>query len=155
MKRVCYIVKRICKNMRESAANRLTLPPIANSIPAVLSSARRARLPVMLKPVLLQCVATAIAVLLAGVVAGGAAALSAGLAGLACVLPNGLFAWTLRQMAHPSVAVFVMGELLKLMVVTALLVLFWRLMPSPHAGGALTGLLFALQANFLGLLTRT
>ena len=109
----------------------------------------------MLKPVLLQCVATVIAVLLAGAVAGGAAALSAGLAGLACVLPNGLFAWTLRQMAHPSVAVLVMGELHKLMVVTALLVLFWRLLPSPHAGGALTGLLFALQANFLGLLTRT
>lgn len=109
----------------------------------------------MLKLILLQCMATAIAALLAGAVAGGAAALSAGLAGLACVLPNGLFAWTLHQMPRPSVAVFIVGELFKLLLAVLLLMLFWRLVPSPHAGGALTGLLFALQANFFGLLTRT
>lgn len=108
----------------------------------------------MFKPVLLQCMATAIAAVLAGAVAGGAAALSAGFAGLACALPNGVFAWLLRHAVQPSVALFVIGELLKLLVVAGLLAGFWLEAAEPRAGWMLLGMLFALQANFFGLLTR-
>lgn len=81
----------------------------------------------MFRLVLLQVVATAIVSLLALLIAGPAAALSAALGGAACFVPNALFALRLtaaaRRPGGPGVATFFVGEFLKVGSTVALLAL--------------------------------
>jgi ATP synthase protein I len=81
----------------------------------------------MFRVVLLQGIAALLVVLVAGAVAGQAAALSALAGGLACVVPNGLFALRLAAAARrpqgTSVATFFVGEVLKVASTVALLAL--------------------------------
>ncbi len=81
--------------------------------------------------VLLQALMTLVIAALAAAVAGSHAALSALLGGLACVVPNGLFAWRLawdaRRPGGATVQGFVVGEFVKLVATVAILFAAGRL----------------------------
>ncbi len=81
----------------------------------------------MFRIVLLQAFATVVVAMIAGLWAGGHAALSALLGGAACFVPNGLFALRLalsaRRPQGASVAAFFVGEFVKLGSTIALLAL--------------------------------
>lgn len=81
----------------------------------------------MFRVVLLQCVAALLATLVAWAMGGPAAAWSALAGGVACVLPNGLFALRLAAAARrpqgTSAATFFVGEFLKVTSTVALLAL--------------------------------
>jgi ATP synthase protein I len=81
----------------------------------------------MFRLVLLQVLATALVSVLAAFVAGPAAALSAALGGMACFVPNGLFALRLalssRRPGGPGAATFFVSELVKVGATVALLAL--------------------------------
>ena len=113
----------------------------------------------MLKAVILQVVATLIAVLLAGALFGVPGAISAAGAGVACVLPSWLFDMRLSAMARrtgtASVTAFVAGEFIKVASIVGLLVLVWAVYPDLHWGGMLIGLILALKANLFAFLVKT
>jgi len=79
----------------------------------------------MFRLVGLQILATAIVALLAGLIGGVPAAVSAALGGAAVCLPNGLFALRLAASARggANVATFFVGEFVKLGSTVALLAL--------------------------------
>lgn len=81
----------------------------------------------MFRLILLQGIAALLVALIAWAVGGEAAALSALAGGLACVVPNGLFALRLAAAARrpqgTSVATFFVGEFLKVASTVALLAL--------------------------------
>jgi len=81
----------------------------------------------MFRVVLLQGIAALLVALVAGALGGQAAALSALAGGLACVVPNGLFALRLAAAARrpqgTSVTTFFVGEVLKVASTVALLAL--------------------------------
>ena len=113
----------------------------------------------MLKAVILQVVATLIAVMLAGALFGVSGAISAAGAGVACVLPSWLFAMRLSAMARrtgtASVTAFVAGEFIKIASIVGLLVLVWAVYPDLHWGGMLIGLILALKAILFAFLVKT
>lgn len=113
----------------------------------------------MLKAVILQAVATLVAVLLSGALFGMHGAISAAGAGLACVLPTGLFAMRLaaitRKTGTATVTAFVAGEFIKIASIVGLLVLVWAVYPDLHWGGMLIGLILALKANLFAFLVKT
>jgi ATP synthase protein I len=78
----------------------------------------------------LQVIATAVVALLAWLVAGAAAAVSALLGGAACFVPNGLFALRLavsaRRPGGTDVATFFIGEFLKIgSTIAAIVLIAW------------------------------
>ena len=113
----------------------------------------------MFKAVLLQFVATVIAVLLASVMAGTHGAVSAALGGAAVFLPNLLFALRLKAAsrregaAHP--AAFLLGELAKIALTLALLMAVGHWYRDLHWLSFLAGLFLALQSNLFALLMKT
>ena len=113
----------------------------------------------MLKAVILQLVATFVAVLLSGALFGVACAISAAGAGLACVLPSWMFAMRLsaitRRTGSATVTAFVAGEFIKIASIVGLLVLVWAVYPDLHWGGMLVGLILALKANLFAFLVKT
>ncbi len=113
----------------------------------------------MLKAVILQAVATLVAILLGGALFGVRGAISAAGAGLACVLPSWLFAMRLAAMVKrtgtASVTAFVAGEFIKIASIVGLLVLVWAVYPDLHWGGMLIGLILALKANLFAFLVKT
>lgn len=113
----------------------------------------------MLKAVILQLVATLVAVLLAGAFFGVRGAVSAAGAGLACVLPSAMFAMRLaaitRKTGTATVTAFVAGEFIKIASIVGLLVLVWAVYPDLHWGGMLIGLILALKANLFAFLVKT
>lgn len=113
----------------------------------------------MLKAVTLQLLAVVLAVLLSALLFGVPGAISAAGAGLACVLPNGLFALRLaanaRRNGTATVAAFVAGEFFKIASIVGLLALVWAIYPDLHWGGMLIGLILALKANLFAFLVKT
>ena len=79
----------------------------------------------MLRVVLLQFAATLVVALIAGVMGGTSAALSAVLGGLCCVVPNALFAMRLFAAASKpggtNPLTFFIGEFVKIALTVALL----------------------------------
>ena len=79
----------------------------------------------MFRVVFLQILTTVIVSLVAGLLGGSHAAISALLGGAACVVPNGLFALKLAASARrpqgTSPAVFLIGEFVKVVSTLALL----------------------------------
>lgn len=79
----------------------------------------------MLRIVLLQFAATVVVAVIAGVLGGMTALISALLGGMCCVVPNGWFAWRLYVGAHkPGGATpmtFFIGEFTKIALTIALL----------------------------------
>ncbi len=113
----------------------------------------------MRKAVLLQLVATVLAVAIAAALFGMRGAVSAAGGGLACVLPSWMFAVRLaaisRKLGTASVTAFVAGEFFKLVSIVGLLVLVWAIYPQLHWGGMLIGLILALKANLFAFLVKT
>ncbi len=112
----------------------------------------------MFRAVLLQGIATLIAAIIAGLLSGGNAAVSALLGGAAIVLPNSFFALRLFVEGHKSggasPAVFLIGEFIKVAATLALLVLAAKLYRDMHWLALIAGLVVALKANLLALLSK-
>lgn len=113
----------------------------------------------MLKVVSLQMCATLVAAALAAFFFGVHGAVSAALAGLACTVPNGLFALRLalvaRRVGSPPASTFLVGEVVKLAAIVGLLVLVGALYEDLHWGGLFVGMILALKANLFGFLVKT
>ncbi|MDR2165923.1 MAG: ATP synthase subunit I [Zoogloeaceae bacterium] len=107
----------------------------------------------MRKAVLFQWGAVLSLVVLAGLIVGMRGAVSAGLAGLAAVLPNFWFAWRLQVSARRpggmSAVKFLAGELVKIAATAGLLSVAVKLYPDLHWPTFLLSLLVVLQASFL------
>ena len=112
----------------------------------------------MLKVVLLQLGATLAATALAAVFFGMNGAISAMLAGLACTIPNGLFALRLslsrRRGGSPSAFIFFVGEVIKVAAIVGLLVLIFAFYKDLHWGALLIGMILALKANLFAFLVK-
>lgn len=113
----------------------------------------------MFKTVLLQFCATLAAAAISAVFFGVTGAVSAALAGLACVVPNALFALRLTLVAKksgvPSVAAFFVGEVVKVLTIVGLLVLIHAMYDDLHWGALLIGMILALKANLFAFLVKT
>jgi len=112
----------------------------------------------MFKLVLLQLGATLAATALGAAFFGVAGAMSAMLAGLACTIPNGLFALRLslsgRHGSAPSVFAFFAGETVKVAAIVGLLALIFILYKDLHWGALLLGMILALKANLFAFLVK-
>lgn len=105
----------------------------------------------MLKAVYLQIGATVLAALIFGVLVGERGAISAGLGGGICVLPNAWLALRLRvgaKKAQISAANFFIGEFIKVAATIGLLAIAIKAYPPMHWPSLLMGMVLALQANF-------
>ena len=107
----------------------------------------------MYKVVCLQLGATGLAVVLAALLFGLNGGLSAGLAGLACVVPSALFAWRLSQ-ARANAFTFFVGEFVKVFSIVALLMLIGVLYHDLHWGAVILGMVLALKANLFAFLVK-
>lgn len=110
----------------------------------------------MLRAVYLQVGLTVIAVLILGAVVGTHGAVSAGLGGLACVLPNAWFAWRLTVLAKREsnvshAASFFIGEFIKVAATVGLLAIAIKAYPAMHWPSLLIGMALALQASFFAI----
>lgn len=107
----------------------------------------------MLKAVFLQIGATVIAALTLGIIVGEQGAVSAALGGVACILPNGWFAWRLGTIAKKAdashAAGFFIGEFIKVAATIGLLAIAIKLYPPMHWPSLLIGMVVALQASFI------
>ena len=107
----------------------------------------------MFTAILLQIAATIIAIIAAGGFFGWQGAVSAGMGGGVCVLPNFLFALRLtcvRQKRGASyTANFFIGEFVKVALTVGLLVLVIKKYADLHWPSLLIGMVLALQAGFL------
>lgn len=113
----------------------------------------------MIKVVFLQLGAILVASALSAVFFGVHGAVSAMIAGLACALPNAVFALRLglvnRRSGAVSAVTFIVGEFVKLVTMVGLLVLAWAVYADLNWWGLLIGLVLALKANLFALLVKT
>lgn len=107
----------------------------------------------MFRLVYLQIGATVLAVLGFGALVGTQGAISAGLGGIACLLPNAWLALRLHTVAKSAkqssfVANFFIGEFIKIAATIGLLAIAIKAYPSMHWPSLIGGMVIALQANF-------
>lgn len=112
----------------------------------------------MFRAILLQTVATFVVAAVAGMLAGPRGAVSAALGGVAVVLPGALFALRLfagsQKPGGASPAAFFVGEFMKVAATIALLAAAASLYREMHWLALLAGLVVALKANLLALLSK-
>lgn len=112
----------------------------------------------MYKAVVLQLLCALVGVACGAAMYGLAGAISAGLAGLAYVLPSALFAWGLQALARQMNAVYgitlLLGEFIKMFLVVLVLVGIAWVYPGVLWGAVVMGLIITLQANFLAFLVK-
>jgi ATP synthase protein I len=101
----------------------------------------------------MQLAVTLIAAVGAGLLVGENGAVSAGLGGLSCTLPNFLFALRLTRVAGRRGASYAMnfflGEFIKIAATIAILLFVAKGYADLHWPSLLIGLVLALQAGFL------
>ncbi|MDR3300103.1 MAG: ATP synthase subunit I [Candidatus Accumulibacter sp.] len=106
----------------------------------------------MFKVILLQTAAVLLASVIGGVIAGLRGGISSALGGAACIFPNLLFALHLRFFARRSgtgfLANFMLGEVVKLVLIAGSLFIVAREYGDLHLPSLLVGLVFATQALF-------
>ena len=110
----------------------------------------------MLKVILLQATLTGLAALVCGLLAGVSAALSALIGGLAYLLPNLMFVLRLRRAdasGQASVAMFFVGELIKVVCTVVILFVAVRYYPV-HWLSLMVGVLAAVKANLFAFLLK-
>lgn len=107
----------------------------------------------MFRAILFQVGAVLVTAVVAGLLVGTRGAVSATLGGVACTLPNFLFALRLKLVANrPGAsypANFFLGEFVKIAATIGLLVFVVREYADLHWPSMLIGLGLALQAGFL------
>ena len=112
----------------------------------------------MFRVVFLQMLTTVIVSLVAGLLGGSHAAISALLGGAACVVPNGLFALKLAAAARrpqgTSPAVFLVGEVVKVVSTLALLGLIVAFYKDLVWLALLASVIVVLKSYVLTLLVR-
>ncbi|MDR3353284.1 MAG: ATP synthase subunit I [Zoogloeaceae bacterium] len=109
----------------------------------------------MYKTISLQVGMTFVAMALAGAFVGTRGMVSAGLAGLVCVVPNLWFALHLARGARTpesAAARFLVGEFVKVAASCVLLLAAIRLYPEMHWPSLLLGMVLVLQSCFLACL---
>ena len=113
----------------------------------------------MFKVVFLQFGATLVATAISAVFFGVSGAVSAFLGGLACVIPNALFALRLtavaRRKGSPGAGVFFVGEFIKIAAIVGLLVLIQAAYGDLHWLSLFIGLILALKMNLFAFLMKT
>ncbi|WP_235840027.1 ATP synthase subunit I [Derxia lacustris] len=111
-----------------------------------------------LKIVLAQLAVTLGVALCSGAIGGVRALISAGLAGLACVLPNALFALRLalavRRPGGANPASFLIGEFVKVLLTIVLLFAVAKGIRDLSWPAYIAGMIAALQSVFVVLLIR-
>lgn len=99
-----------------------------------------------------QCAAALLALVLAGGLVGTRGAVSAGLAAVACVVPNLLFVLRLKSMANRPgesfPASFFIGEFVKVLATAGLLVVAVMAYADLHWPSFMGGLVLVLQSGF-------
>lgn len=112
----------------------------------------------MFRVVFLQILATVVVSLVAGLLGGPHAAISALLGGAACAVPNGLFALKLAAAARrpqgTSPAVFLVGEFVKVVSTLALLALIVAFYKEVVWLAMLVSVIVVLKSYILALLVR-
>ena len=112
----------------------------------------------MFRVVFLQSLATVVVSLVAGLLAGSHAAISALLGGAACVIPNGLFALKLTAAARrpqgSSPAVFLAGEFVKIVATLGLLALVVAIYKDLVWPALIVSIIVVLKSYLLALLVR-
>ena len=107
----------------------------------------------MAQAVLWQAVTILVVAALAAALGGGQAALSAGLGGLACLVPNALFAWRLsieaKRPGGATVHGFFIGEFTKLVLTVCLLFAIGRLVHDLNWLALIVGFIAALKSYLL------
>jgi ATP synthase protein I len=112
----------------------------------------------MLKAVFLQACITLATAFLAAVFLGWQGFISAGLGGVAVLLPNALFALKLHFQAKRAGSfpmAFLVGEVFKIAATVGLMVLVWYSVENVHWLAFFVGLVLALKANLFALLLKT
>ena len=114
----------------------------------------------MFRVIRLQLIAITIAVILAGLLAGGRGSVSAAIGGGAVMLPNFLFALKLMaasagRASIATAATFIIYELLKLALTLILLAVAIVLYADLSWPSMLLSMAITLQVNFLALAKRT
>lgn len=113
----------------------------------------------MHKMVFLQIGAMSAATAVAAFFFGSPGAISAFLAGLAVVVPSGLFALRLslvsKRAGTPTVAGFFVGEFVKIAAIVGLLALVGAKYENLHWGAFFIGLIVTLKANLLAFWVKT
>ncbi len=106
----------------------------------------------MIKAIYLQLGATMLMVLIAGLSVGTRGAISAGLAGIACILPSAWFALRLKAVSkRPGVSLpahFFIGEFIKVAATIGLLTIAMKIYPDMHWPSLLIGMAVVLQVSF-------
>lgn len=106
----------------------------------------------MIKAIYLQLGATILTMVIAGLLVGTRGAISAGLAGLACVLPSAWFALRLKAVSkRPGASLpaqFFIGEFIKVAATIGLLAIAVKAYPDMHWPSLLIGMAVVLQASF-------
>jgi len=111
----------------------------------------------MFRAVFHQSVATLLAALVAGILAGWQAAVSAGFGGAAIVIPNLMFAlslWAAAKSGRASVARFFAGDLIKVAATLALLAIVAGAFQELNWLALLAGVFLALKANLFVILIK-
>jgi ATP synthase protein I len=105
------------------------------------------------KAIALQLFVTLVVAMVAAMVGGAHAAASAALGGMACVVPNALFAWRLSiEMRRPGGATvqgFFVGEFVKLAATVVLLFVIASVVRDLNWLALLVGFVAALKSYFL------
>lgn len=106
----------------------------------------------MLRAVYLQIGAAVLTMLIVGLFVGTRGAISAGLAGVSCILPNAWFALRLKTMSkrpgNSIPAQFFIGELIKVVATIGLLAIAIKIYPEMHWPSLLIGIIVILQVSF-------
>ena len=112
----------------------------------------------MKKIILLQTVATIGVAAISALFGGGSAAISALLSGIACTVPNALFALNMSILVRlnptNSAFIFMIGEFIKLIAIAILLVVIVMLYEDLVWPAMLFTIIVVLNCSLLGLLTR-
>ena len=112
----------------------------------------------MKRIILLQTVATIGVAAISALFGGGRAAISALLSGIACTVPNALFALNMSILVRlnptNSAFIFMIGEFIKLIAIAILLVVIVMLYEDLVWPAMLFSIIVVLNCSLLGLLTR-
>ncbi len=112
----------------------------------------------MANAVALQAVMTVIVAVIAAMLGGAGAAWSAVFGGLACVIPNALFALRLtfesRRPGGATIQGFIVGELLKVAMTVLLIFLVARTVHGLNWLAFIVGIIAVLKSYFLAFVVR-